>query len=50
MPANAKPMDNGVLMFERVTGDEQGSYICTATNAVGTVTLTASLVVQGMVL
>ncbi|XP_076452135.1 basement membrane-specific heparan sulfate proteoglycan core protein-like isoform X4 [Babylonia areolata] len=38
---------NGVIMFERVTGEEQGGYICTATNAAGTVTLTASLVVEG---
>ncbi|XP_070207543.1 basement membrane-specific heparan sulfate proteoglycan core protein-like isoform X4 [Littorina saxatilis] len=39
--------ESGVIMFERVTGEEQGSYICTATNAAGTITLTATLIIQG---
>lgn len=38
---------NGVIMFERVTGEEQGGYICTATNVAGTITLTASLIIEG---
>lgn len=41
---------NGVIMFKQVTGEEQGSYICTATNAVGTVSLTISLRISGMLL
>ncbi|KAK7494115.1 hypothetical protein BaRGS_00014588, partial [Batillaria attramentaria] len=46
--STTKQMDgNGVIMFERVTGEEQGGYICTATNSAGTVTLTASLVIEG---
>ncbi|CAH1774180.1 unnamed protein product, partial [Owenia fusiformis] len=40
--------DNGVIQFNQVTGSEQGPYTCTATNDVGTVTATASLVVQGL--
>jgi len=38
---------NGVIRFTRVTGDEQGAYICTATNAQGSVTATATLTVSG---
>ncbi|XP_041377591.1 basement membrane-specific heparan sulfate proteoglycan core protein-like isoform X3 [Gigantopelta aegis] len=40
-------VENGVIMFKSVTGDEQGAYICTATNAVGTVTATAVLKIEG---
>ncbi|XP_048238836.1 basement membrane-specific heparan sulfate proteoglycan core protein-like isoform X2 [Haliotis rufescens] len=39
--------ENGVIMFKGVTGDEQGSYVCTATNAMGTVTATAILRIEG---
>ncbi|XP_025082607.1 basement membrane-specific heparan sulfate proteoglycan core protein-like isoform X8 [Pomacea canaliculata] len=39
--------ENGVIMFKRVTGDEQGGYICTATNAMGTVTATVNLRIEG---
>ncbi|XP_067659130.1 basement membrane-specific heparan sulfate proteoglycan core protein-like isoform X2 [Haliotis asinina] len=39
--------ENGVIMFKGVTGDEQGSYVCTATNAMGTVTVTATLKIEG---
>ncbi len=39
--------ENGVLRFNAVTGAEQGGYICTATNAVGTVTATATMNVIG---
>ncbi|KAK6175562.1 hypothetical protein SNE40_014001 [Patella caerulea] len=38
---------NGVIMFKQVTGEEQGQYICTATNVMGTVTGTASLRIEG---
>ncbi|KAL3861149.1 hypothetical protein ACJMK2_007217 [Sinanodonta woodiana] len=40
-------MDNGVIMFKGTTQQEQGSYICTATNDMGTTTATATLIVQG---
>ena len=40
-------MDNGVIRMSGVTGEEQGAYICTATNAAGTVTATANLKIQG---
>ncbi|KAL3861148.1 hypothetical protein ACJMK2_007217 [Sinanodonta woodiana] len=39
-------MDNGVIMFKGTTQQEQGSYICTATNDMGTTTATATLIVQ----
>nr|XP_022341960.1 basement membrane-specific heparan sulfate proteoglycan core protein-like isoform X4 [Crassostrea virginica] len=37
----------GVLMFTRVTGEEQGSYTCTASNSVGTVSASATLLIAG---
>ena len=40
-------MPNGVLMFKSVTGQESGSYVCTATNGMGTITATATLNIQG---
>ena len=40
-------MDNGVIMFKEATQTEQGSYICTATNDMGTITATVTLIVQG---
>lgn len=39
---------NGVLMFTRVTGEEQGSYICTATNSMGSISASATLLIAGM--
>lgn len=39
--------ENGVLRFLGVTGEEAGSYICTATNPMGSVTATATLRIQG---
>ena len=41
---------NGVIRFTGVTDEEQGAYICTATNAVGSVTATATLTVAGGIL
>jgi hypothetical protein len=38
----------GVLRFNSITSAEQGEYMCSATNDVGTVTATASLKVEGM--
>ncbi|XP_034337833.2 basement membrane-specific heparan sulfate proteoglycan core protein isoform X5 [Magallana gigas] len=38
---------NGVLMFTRVTGEEQGSYICTATNSMGSISASATLLIAG---
>lgn len=38
---------DGVLMFTRVTGEEQGSYICTATNSMGSVSASATLLIAG---
>lgn len=39
--------ENGVIRFNGVSGPEAGGYICTATNAVGTVTATATLNIVG---
>ncbi|XP_012944719.1 basement membrane-specific heparan sulfate proteoglycan core protein [Aplysia californica] len=39
--------ENGVLMFSSLTSAEQGEYMCSATNEVGTITATASLRVEG---
>ena len=39
--------NNGVLRFNQVTGEEQGQYICTATNEVGSITATATLEIAG---
>ncbi|CAG5125030.1 unnamed protein product, partial [Candidula unifasciata] len=39
--------DMGVIMFTSLTAAEQGEYLCSATNEVGTVTATASLRVEG---
>ena len=38
---------NGVIQFTSASGDEQGSYVCTATNAAGSASATAKLVVKG---
>ena len=35
------------LMFEQTTSAEQGSYMCTATNDMDTISATASLIVEG---
>ena len=37
-------------MFTDISTEEQGEYLCTAINAVGTVTATASIRVTGIVL
>lgn len=47
MTANTEVLDNGVIRFMHVTGPEQGSYICTATNDVGSVTSTAVINIEG---
>jgi hypothetical protein len=39
---------DGVLMFSRVTGEEQGSYTCTATNSMGSVSASATLLIAGI--
>ena len=39
--------DNGVIRFNGVSGPEAGAYMCTASNAVGTVTATATLNIAG---
>jgi Immunoglobulin I-set domain len=48
MTANTKLTELGVLQFTAVTGDEQGQYICTASNAAGTETFTVELIVNGL--
>ncbi|KAL5013502.1 hypothetical protein ScPMuIL_007772 [Solemya velum] len=40
-------MENGVLMFHAVTGEEMGGYVCSATNDLGTISETATLIIQG---
>ena len=47
-PEKVEIMDNGVIMFKAVSTSEQGSYLCTATNDMGTISATASLIVEGM--
>ena len=47
-PEKVEIMDNGVIMFKQITSAQQGSYLCTATNDMGTITATASLIVEGM--
>ncbi|XP_078320378.1 contactin-4-like isoform X2 [Crassostrea virginica] len=37
----------GVLMFTWVNGEEQGSYTCTASNSIGTVSASATLLIAG---
>ncbi|XP_037075728.1 basement membrane-specific heparan sulfate proteoglycan core protein-like isoform X4 [Pollicipes pollicipes] len=46
MPATAEQLDGGVIRFLRVTGEEEGEYICTATNTAGTTSATATLSVE----
>ena len=36
-----------MIRFNGVTGSEQGQYVCTGTNEVGSVTVTANLLIQG---
>ncbi|CAL1546871.1 unnamed protein product [Lymnaea stagnalis] len=43
----AEIKENGVLMFNSLTVEDQGEYICTAVNELGTVSATASLRVEG---
>jgi len=50
MTDNTEVLDNGVIRFMHVTGPEQGSYVCTATNDIGSVTATAVLTIAGLVL
>jgi dystroglycan 1 len=46
--ANTEIIDaNGVIRFTDVTGAEAGSYVCTATNEVGSITATASVNIAG---
>ncbi|GFS51261.1 basement membrane-specific heparan sulfate proteoglycan core protein [Trichonephila inaurata madagascariensis] len=40
-------LNGGVIRFNRVTGDEEGTYICTAENSGGRVTAQAVLQIQG---
>jgi len=40
-------LENGVLQFIRVTGQEQGRYICSATNSAGTATYAVELIIRG---
>ena len=35
------------LMLKQTTSAEQGSYMCTATNDMGSISATASLIVEG---
>ncbi|XP_064610527.1 LOW QUALITY PROTEIN: basement membrane-specific heparan sulfate proteoglycan core protein-like [Liolophura sinensis] len=44
---NTEILENGVIRFMSVTGAEQGAYICTAENGMGTITVTANLRIKG---
>ncbi|KAK3867232.1 hypothetical protein Pcinc_027289 [Petrolisthes cinctipes] len=48
MTPNTETLNGGVLRFNQVQGDEEGSYICTAENDAGSVTAIAMLEVQSM--
>lgn len=47
MTSHAQVVENGVIRFNGVSSEDQGGYICSATNAVGTITATATLLVTG---
>lgn len=48
MTANTEVVEeSGVIRFLQATGQEQGAYICTATNEAGVTTATAVIKVQG---
>lgn len=48
LPNNVEELDGGVIRFNRVTGNEQGQYLCTAENDAGSITGTATLVIQSI--
>lgn len=48
LPSNVEELEAGVIRFNRVTGNEQGQYICTAENDAGTITGVATLTVQSI--
>ena len=48
MTANTEVQEH-VLRFRDVTSEEQGGYVCTASNSAGTVTVLALLNVQGTI-
>ncbi|CAL4124571.1 unnamed protein product, partial [Meganyctiphanes norvegica] len=45
---NTETLSGGVLRFNQVRGEEEGSYICTASNNAGTTTATATLEIQSL--
>ena len=47
MSSHVQVMDNGVLRFTGVSSEDQGGYVCSAINVVGTITATATLIVTG---
>ena len=47
MTSNTEVLEDGVLRFRGVTTEEQGGYVCTASNSVSTVSLLARLRVRG---
>lgn len=48
LTTNTETLNGGVLRFNQVQGDEEGSYMCTAENDAGSVTAIAILEVQSM--
>lgn len=48
LPANVEELDGGVIRFNRVTGAEQGQYVCTAENEAGTIRGEATLTIQSV--
>ncbi|GAB6018614.1 hypothetical protein CHUAL_000299 [Chamberlinius hualienensis] len=46
--SNVEIINGGIIRFNSVTANEQGRYICTANNSVGTVTGVANLIIQGL--
>ena len=48
LPNNVEELDGGVIRFNRVTGNEQGQYVCTAENDAGSITGVATLTIQSI--
>jgi len=47
MSSDVEILSDGVLRFRRVSEEDQGRYVCTASNSAGTVSVTALLNIRG---
>lgn len=48
IPNNVEELEGGVIRFNRVTGTEQGQYLCTAENDAGSTTGVVTLTIQSI--